>query len=164
VVRLQPVGSGTRGAAEQALAVINAGGAFSAVTRIAMGPRPSPDLVVALAGLGDPAPVIRVRCKGAERCGGYRLTRWTYDPQWQAVAPVHAQTRAWTHGAPPWLDRANAGKGRIQTAGGPGAKHDGLGTHNYRCPRCGRNVPVTADRRFRLYLQALATGQREIFI
>ena len=64
----------------------------------------------------------------------------------------------------PWLDRANAGKGNIQTAGGRAAKHDGLGTLNHKCPRCGRNVPVSAERRFRLYLTAVAKRRTEIWI
>jgi hypothetical protein len=130
---------------------------------IAMGPRPLGTFAEALGLLGDPAPAVAVHCSNYEGCGGRRICRWTYDQNWSAINPVHRSTKAWTRGAPYWLDRANAGKGPVQTAGGRAGKHDGNGTHNYKC-RCGRNIPVTAERRFRLYLEAVAKGRTRISI
>jgi hypothetical protein len=149
-------------AAERALALLLKPGSLGE-PRLALGPRPTGELAAALAELGDPPPKITVRCNNYGRCGGRRLTRWIYDPQWQAIVPHHRETTAWTHGAPYWLDRANAGKGPVKTASGRGGKHDGNGTHNYHC-RCGRNIPVKAQRRFRLYLEAIAKGRKEILI
>jgi len=72
---------------------------------------------------------------------------------------VHRETGAYEGRATPWIDRANAGKGVIR----PNRTHDARGTHSYRCG-CGRDIPIRADRRLRLYLEAFLKGQHEIFI
>ena len=154
--------AGPQEAARIALSLIDQD-AFFTDPPIAMGPRPIGTFAEALGLLGDPAPTIAVHCSNYERCGGRRICRWTYDHNWAAIIVAHRQTSAWTRGAPYWLDRANAGKGPVQTAGGRAGKHDGNGTQNFRC-RCGRNIPVTADRRFRLYLEAVAKGRSKIHI
>jgi hypothetical protein len=164
-LRQRPISTATdpREAARRALALLDDGGVFIAPP-VSLAPRLRPDFEGELTALGTPAPSVLVRCKGVERCSGYRLARWRYDPDWHAITPDHRQTAAWTQGAPPWLDRANARKGTIETAGGAGAMHDGLGTQNYRCPTCGRNVPVRVERRFRLYLETIAKDRQEVWI
>jgi len=151
-----------RQAAQAALEALDRGHAL-ATPPIAMGPRPVGPFAEALDLLGRPAPTVAVRCNNFERCGGRRLCRWVYDQDLQAISPDHGKTSAWTQAAPYWLDRANANKGPVRTATGRAGKPDGNGTHNYRC-RCGRNIPVSAERRFRLYLNAIANGRREILI
>ena len=157
-------GAAVRETATRALAILDRGDALVRPTQLSLGPRLSPDLDAVLAELGPSPPTIVVRCENYEGCDAKRLDKWAYDPQWRSVVPVHGTTAAWTHGAPAWLDRANAGKGAVQTAGGPGAKHDGLGTHNYSCPGCHRHVSVSTERRLRLYLTALARGRHETLI
>jgi hypothetical protein len=64
------------------------------------------------------------------------MAKLTLDQQRYAVRPIHDATSAYSGRVPPWLDRANAGKGPIH----PGNTADGDGTHTYRRQQCGHNV------------------------
>src|SRR5690242_14559958 len=121
MTRVNSKATDAREIAIRALALLDHKDALIQVSRVAMGPRPGPELDAVLAELGDSPPMIPVRCQRVERCGGKRICKWVYDPQWKSVVPVQRQTEAWTRGAPFWLDRANAHKGTVETADGPAA-------------------------------------------
>jgi hypothetical protein len=144
-------------AAEQVLALLATGQAYTP-HELALAPIPTPELRAAIGTLGE-LPVLRVRCRG-QRCNGYRLAKWQLDPRDGIVKPLHRTTSAHTGRAVPFLDRANAGKGPIR----PGNTHDGLGTQSYVCPTCRRDVPLSPDSRLRLYVEALARHDREVWI
>jgi hypothetical protein len=149
--------------AVRALALLAEGDAL--VKTSVLGPRPDPELEAVLSEFGRDPPLVAVRCADYERCSdARRICTWVYDTDWGSVLPKHRQTRAWTQGAPFWLDRANATRGAVQTARGPAGTHDGTGTHNYMCPSCHVQKAVSAERRLRLYLTALAEGEREVRI
>jgi hypothetical protein len=124
---------------------------------VALGPIAHGPLKEALKGIRCP-PTIRARCE----CG-YRLVKWRLDPKRGSVFPDHKPNKATTPGwqGLAWIDQANKGKGRMTTGG---AAHDGLATQNYKCPKCGRNVPVSAERRLKLFLGAMVAGRGETWI
>jgi hypothetical protein len=147
-----------KSAARYALEVLRAGAALRRAPT-ALGPLPTREFQAALRALA-PTHDIWIRC-ATERCNGRRLIKWRLDPERGAVVPVHRVTKDWTGRAPAWLDRANDGKGRVTTAADAA---DGLGTLNFHCDKCGKDVPVKPERRLELFLNALVVGQREIWL
>ncbi len=124
---------------------------------VSLGPFAHGQLKSALAEITHPPTIVA-------RCGcGYRLVKWQLDPTRGTVFPVARPNRDTTPGwgGLAWLDKANTGKGRVTTGA---SAHDGLATQNYKCPKCRRNVPVSAERRLKLFLQAMVAGRRETWI
>jgi hypothetical protein len=145
-----------RAAAVRAAAILRRPGAFTR-SKVAMGPIPSEELRTALLILRK-APTVFARC---ELCG-YRIAKWELNAERGAIQPVaHANAMTTPGWEPtPWIDKANAGKGRVNTGSGGG---DGLDTQNYQC-NCGRNIPVKAERRMELFLAATVKGERKATI
>jgi len=145
-----------RAAAVRAAAILRRPGAFTR-SKVAMGPIPSEELRTALLILRK-APLMFARC---ELCG-YRVAKWELNAERGAIQPGAHPNSKTTPGWEPtaWIDKANAGKGRVNTGSGGG---DGLGTQNYLCT-CGRNIPVKAERRMELFLAATAKGERKATI
>ena len=145
-----------RAAAARAAVILRRPGAFTR-SKVAMGPIPSDELRTALLVLRE-APTVLAVC---ERCS-YRIAKWELNAQRGAIQPLARANAMTTPGwePTPWIDKANAGKGRVNTGSGGG---DGLDTQNYRCT-CGRNIPVRAERRMELFLAAIAKGERKATI
>jgi hypothetical protein len=123
---------------------------------IALGPFASPELNRALDRIGDP-PFVWLRCQDELSCGRH-LAKLALDQRAHTIRPIHEATPAHSGRVPPWLDRANAGKGPIR----PGNTADGDGTHNYRC-KCGHNIELRADTRMHRYLEAVSRGHAAIW-
>ncbi len=145
-----------RAAAIRAAAILRRPRAFTR-SKVAMGPIPADELRTQLLILRE-APRVFACC---ERCG-YRIVKWELNAERGAIQPVAHANAMTTPGWEPtaWIDKANAGKGRVNTGSGGG---DGLDTQNYRC-NCGRNIPVRAERRMELFLAAIAKGERRATI
>jgi len=121
------------------------------------GPIATRAFLAALADISD----LQTRHIECIRCR-YRLGKWDLSPTIGIALPVHRPPPGvdLTPGIVPYTDRLAAGKGPIVDS----FTHDARGTITYGCPKCSKRTALRAERRTRLFLEAVDRAHRFVAI